>query len=83
VLIKRTERQARRNSLQLALADRNGGGLDRRTFLRRSGIAAGSLAALGALQLGSVRKAEAGPPRRAPPSSCARTCARIARSAAP
>jgi formate dehydrogenase major subunit len=44
------------------LADQNGGGLDRRAFLRRSGIAAGSLAALGALQLGSVRKAEAGPP---------------------
>jgi len=62
VLIKRTERQARRNSLSAALADPNGSGLDRRTFLRRSGIAAGSLAALGALQLGSVRKAEAGPP---------------------
>jgi formate dehydrogenase major subunit len=62
VLIKRTERQARRNSLSAALADQNGSGLDRRTFLRRSGIAAGSLAALGALQLGSVRRAEAGPP---------------------
>jgi formate dehydrogenase major subunit len=62
VLIKRTERQARRNSLSATLADQNGGGLDRRTFLRRSGIAAGSLAALGALPLGSVRKAEAGPP---------------------
>jgi formate dehydrogenase major subunit len=37
-------------------------GLDRRTFLRRSGLAAGSLATLGALSLGSVRKAEAGPP---------------------
>ena len=36
-------------------------GLDRRTFLRRSGLA-GGLAALGALPLGSVRKAEAGPP---------------------
>jgi formate dehydrogenase major subunit len=61
VLIKRTERQARRGSLSAALADHNGG-LDRRTFLRRSGIAAGSLAALGTLSLGSVRKAEAGPP---------------------
>ena len=40
----------------------SGGGLDRRTFLRRSGLAAGGLAALGALPLGSVRKAEAGPP---------------------
>jgi formate dehydrogenase major subunit len=62
VLIKRTERQARRGSLSAALAEQTGGGLDRRTFLRRSGIAAGSLAALGALPLGSVRKAAAGPP---------------------
>ena len=65
MLIKRSERQARRSSLSAALADQNGGGLDRRAFLRRSGLAAGSLAALGALQLGSVRKAEAG----APPAS--------------
>ena len=56
MLIKRTERQARRGSLSAVLADQNGGGLDRRAFLRRSGIAAGSLAGLGALQLGSVRK---------------------------
>jgi formate dehydrogenase major subunit len=62
VLIKRSERQARRSSLGGALADQNSGGLDRRAFLRRSGLAAGSLAALGGLQLGSVRKAEAGPP---------------------
>jgi formate dehydrogenase major subunit len=62
VLIKRSERQARRSPLSAALADQNGGGLDRRAFLRRSGLAAGSLAALGALQLGSVRKADAGPP---------------------
>ena len=62
MLIKRTERQARRTALAGVLADRNGGGLDRRAFLRRSGLAAGSLAALGALPLGSVRKAEAGPP---------------------
>jgi formate dehydrogenase major subunit len=62
VLIKRTERQARRNSLAAALADPNSGGLDRRAFLRRSGVVAGGLATLGALQLGSVRKAQAGPP---------------------
>ena len=62
MLIKRTERQARRGSLSTALAGHTGGGVDRRTFLRRSGIAAGSLAALGALPLGRVRKAEAGPP---------------------
>ncbi len=62
MLIKRTERQARRGSLATALADQSGGGFDRRTFLRRSGLAAGGLAALGALPLASVRKAEAGAP---------------------
>src|SRR5207237_4897959 len=36
--------------------------LDRRSFLRRSGLVAGSLATLGVLPLASMRKAEAGPP---------------------
>jgi formate dehydrogenase major subunit len=62
VLIKRAERQARRGNLPGVLPTQMDGGLDRRTFLRRSGLAAGSLASLGALTLGSVRKAEAGPP---------------------
>ena len=62
MLIKRTERQARRGALAGALQGQSDGGLDRRSFLRRSGLAAGGLAALGALPLGSVRKAEAGPP---------------------
>ena len=62
MLIKRTEREARRGALAAALATQSGGALDRRSFLRRSGLAAGGLAALGALPLGSVRKAEAGPP---------------------
>jgi formate dehydrogenase major subunit len=62
VLIKRTERQARRGTLARALPCQGDGGLDRRAFLRRSGLAAGGLATLGALPLGSVRKAEAGPP---------------------
>lgn len=61
MLIKRTEREARRGTLAAALATKSGG-VDRRTFLRRSGLAAGGLAALGALPLGAVRKAEAGPP---------------------
>jgi len=62
VLIKRTEREARRGHLAAAFGSHSGGGLDRRAFLRRSGLAAGGLAALGALPLVSVQRAEAGPP---------------------
>src|SRR5215471_8809414 len=62
VLIKRAERQARRGALTAAFAEHSGGGLDRRSFLRRSGLAAGGLAALGALPLSGVQKAKAGPP---------------------
>jgi len=62
MLIKKSERQARRGRLAAALADQSGNGLDRRGFLRRSGLAAGGLATLGALQLVSVQKAKAGPP---------------------
>ncbi len=61
MLVKRTERQSRHTRLA-DLAGGANGGLDRRSFLRRSGLAAGSLAALGTLPLTSVRKAEAGPP---------------------
>src|ERR1700730_157544 len=62
VLIKRTERQARRGGLASALQRQSDGGLDRRAFLRRSGLAAGGLATLGALPLVRMRKAQAGPP---------------------
>jgi formate dehydrogenase major subunit len=62
MLIKRTERQARRGALAQALPSQSEVGLDRRSFLRRSGVVAGGLAALGTLPLASVRKAEAGPP---------------------
>ncbi len=62
MLIRRTEREARRGTLAAALASQSGGGLDRRAFLRRSGLVAGGLATLGALPLASVRKAQAGPP---------------------
>jgi formate dehydrogenase major subunit len=62
VLIKKSERQARRGGLVAALAGQSGGGMDRRGFLRRSGLAAGSLAALGGLPLGGIRKAEAAGP---------------------
>src|ERR1700756_1415906 len=60
MLIKRTERLAHRRSLEGGL--QNERGLARRAVPRRCGIAAGSLAALGALPLASVLKAEAGPP---------------------
>jgi formate dehydrogenase major subunit len=40
----------------------SGGEINRRSFLRRSGLAAGGLAALGTLPLTGVRKATAGPP---------------------
>src|SRR5215469_11789857 len=61
MLIRRSEREARRGSLA-AFAGQSERGVDRRGFLRQSGLAAGGLAALGALPLGSVRKARAGPP---------------------
>jgi formate dehydrogenase major subunit len=59
VLIRRTERRAHRGALARDASFERG--LDRRTFLRRSGLA-GGLATLSALSLGAVRKAEAGPP---------------------
>jgi formate dehydrogenase major subunit len=61
VLIKRTERQAQRGNLA-AFASQSDRGLDRRTFLRRSGLVAGGLGTLGVLPLANVRRAEAGPP---------------------
>jgi formate dehydrogenase major subunit len=64
VLIKRTERDSRRGALATALVGQSNGTLDRRGFLRRSGLLAGGLAALGSLPLGRVRKAAAGPPPR-------------------
>jgi formate dehydrogenase major subunit len=62
VLIKRAQRAARRGTLATDLSAPATGGVDRRDFLRRSGVAAGGLAMLGTLSPGSVRKAEAGPP---------------------
>ena len=59
MLIRRSERAARRGAFTADASSERG--LDRRTFLRRSGLA-GGLATLGALSLGSVRKAQAGPP---------------------
>ena len=61
MLIKRAERAAGRGTLVGALAAESGG-IDRRAFLRRSGLAAGALAAIGTLPVSGVRNAEAGPP---------------------
>jgi formate dehydrogenase major subunit len=60
VLIKRThrERSASAGSVAQSLSGQ-ATGLDRRTFLRRSGLAGGTLAALSALPVGHVQKAEA------------------------
>ncbi len=62
MLIKRSERQARHGKIASGLAKQSDNNLDRRSFLRRSGLAAGSLAALGSIPLASVRQAKAGPP---------------------
>ena len=62
MLIKRTERQTRRSNLAATIGNQAGGGLDRRAFLRKSGLVATGIATIGALPLTSVRKAEAAGP---------------------
>ena len=62
MLIKRSERQPVRGESAAAQQANSSSDLDRRTFLKRSGVAVGALAALGNLPLGGLRKAEAGPP---------------------
>ena len=62
MLIKRTERQTRRSNLAATVGRQSAAGLDRRSFLRRSGLIAGGLATIGALPLASVQKAEAAGP---------------------
>ncbi|MGB8997675.1 MAG: formate dehydrogenase subunit alpha [Pseudolabrys sp.] len=65
MLIKRTERQTRRSNLAATVGNQAAGGLDRRSFLRRSGLVATGLATIGALPLATVRKAEAAGPNMA------------------
>ena len=62
MLIKRTERQTRRGNLAATVGNQTAGGLDRRSFLRRSGLVATGLATIGALPLATVQKAEAAGP---------------------
>jgi len=62
MLIKRSEKAVSRGSRADMLSNPPPSGLDRRSFLRRSGLTTGALAALGSLPLTTMRKAQAGPP---------------------
>jgi len=59
MLRKKSKGLARSTHISRALAGVTGGAVDRRTFLRNSGLAAGGLAAAGMMTGGTVRKAEA------------------------
>jgi formate dehydrogenase major subunit len=62
MLIKRKNGEASRSKLQALTAGLASGTLDRRSFLKRSGLAVGGLAAVGSIPFGSVRKAAAAGP---------------------
>ena len=59
MLLKKTNGVVTSSRLSKALANLTGGAVDRRTFLKRSGLTAGGLAAASALSLGRVKTAEA------------------------
>ncbi len=59
MLIKRKSREASHSRLQALASDHSSGMLDRRSFLMRSGLAVGGLAAVGATTLGAVKPAQA------------------------
>jgi formate dehydrogenase major subunit len=61
MLVKRKAGAASRSKLQSVVAGLASAALDRRSFLKRSGIAVGGLAAIGSLGAGGIRKAQAGP----------------------
>jgi formate dehydrogenase major subunit len=62
MLVKRSERPLTRGGAGPQVAPRPDASLDRRAFLRRSGLVAGGLAGLGILSTGTVRRASAGQP---------------------
>src|SRR5690606_6105071 len=62
MLTRKTNGAAGSPRLSKAYAGVVGGAIDRRTFLRRSGLTAGGLAAASTLSFGRVRKAEAAAP---------------------
>jgi formate dehydrogenase major subunit len=59
MLIKRKDGQSHRAKLQAVAAAMGSQAIDRRAFLRRSGLTVGGLAAMGTFQLGSIRQAKA------------------------
>ena len=59
MLTKRKSGQAGRTRLQALMGAAAAAPIDRRTFLRRSGLAVGGMAAIGSFQLGTVQKAAA------------------------
>jgi formate dehydrogenase major subunit len=61
MLVKRKGGQAGRAKLHPVVAGLASGAIDRRSFLKRSGLAVGGLAAAGSIGIGAIRKAEAGP----------------------
>ncbi len=61
MLVKRREGASARTRLQTAAAGLASGVMDRRSFLRRSGLVAGGAAALGTISFGSVRAAQLKP----------------------
>src|ERR1700730_2947132 len=62
MLIRKSEHRRTGKAIPELSATEPASGTDRRTFLIRSGLAGGALAALGSLPLAGVRKAKAGPP---------------------
>ncbi|MCA6109389.1 formate dehydrogenase subunit alpha [Bradyrhizobium cenepequi] len=62
MLFRKSERSANQHQSAVAPAAPSGIGIDRRSFLNRSGLTVGALAVLGDLPLGGVRNAQAGPP---------------------
>jgi formate dehydrogenase major subunit len=59
MLVKRRTMQAGRGRLSAAVAGEANNLVDRRSFLKSSGLAAGALATIGTLKAGSIRRAEA------------------------
>jgi len=65
MLTRKSSHLSNGTRLSKAFAAATGGAVDRRTFLRRSGLAAGGLAAASSFSLGTVRRADAQAPRAA------------------